>query len=206
MNRATARWVDSVISRTWQLKDELPRARPERIRAAQEELKQLLARVSKSQKVEQPDFLDLAYPLVCWIDEQMLGDTRIGNAWSTALLEEDLYGTSDREWLFWKQAELAEMLGDGDALEVFFWCVAHGFTGCLRNEPRALDDWLRRVQDRLARTSESSSPFPTTLGSPPDAMPLHGRRAMRAMLGAGWAASLVLIPMLSYIGVRVWVR
>lgn len=207
MNRATTRGVDSVISRTWQLRDELHRATPERFRAAREDLKRLLAGVSESQaKTDQPGFLDLSYPLVCWIDEQMTGDSRIGNVWSEALLETEMYGTNDGEWMFWKQAELAERLATGDALEVFFQCAANGFTGCLRNDSQALDRWLQRIQERIARTPAPDSPFPTTLASPPDVMPLHGRRMMRAMLRAGWAVSLVLLPTLSYIGMRVWVQ
>lgn len=207
MNRATTQWVDSVFSRTWQLRDELPDATPQQFAAAQSELTQFLARVTAADATEaHPDFLGLAYPLVCWIDEQMTADPRLGEAWSDSLLEDQLFGTADREWMFWKQAEIAERLPNKDALDLFFLCVAHGFTGEWHDNPKALEDWMQRTQAQTLRAADLYLPFPTTLAPPCAVTPLHGRRAMRSMVVAGWVASLILLPTLSYLGIRVLMR
>lgn len=199
--------VDSVFSRTWQLKDELPDATSDQLAAAQAELKQLLARVTAAEgTIAHPDFLGLAYPLVCWIDEKMTGDLRLCGAWSESLLEDQLFGTVDRDWMFWKQAELAETLSNSEALDLFFLCVAHGFTGEFREDPVALEDWVQRAQDQILRAADVYLPFPAALAPPPAVAPLHGRRLMRSMVQVGWIASLVLLPTLSYLGMRTLMR
>lgn len=207
MNRATTQWVDSIFSRTWQLRDELPEASPGQFAAAQTELKQLLAGVAEAEgSAAHPDFLGLAYPLVCWIDEQMTADPRLRGTWSESLLEDQLFGTVDREWMFWKQAELTETLTGGDALDVFFLCVAHGFTGELQDDPGGIGDWMQRTQAQIVREADRYPPFPAALAPPPAVTPLHGRRMMRSMVQVGWVACLVLLPTLSYLGMRSWMR
>lgn len=205
MNRATSRWADSVFNRTWELRDELADATPEQFRAAQAELKHLLARVPETEeRGAQPDFFGLAYPLVCWVDQHMVSDSRIGRAWSEALLEDQLFGTDDRDWMFWKQAGIAETMTDQHAVELFYLCVAHGFTGDFWSDPDALEDWMQRVQAQLGRSPDLCRPFPTALAPPPAVTPLHGRRMMRSMIQVGWVAALLLLPTLSYVGMRNW--
>jgi type VI protein secretion system component VasF len=70
------------------------------------------------------------YALTAWIDDR-LSRARWPHAglWSARSLEQELYGTSCRNWKFFEQAELAGKREDWEALRVYQFCVAFGFRG-----------------------------------------------------------------------------
>src|SRR4051794_7541778 len=55
-----------------------------------------------------PDsFLGIRYILACWLDEIFIIDSPWEAMWNERKIEEALYGTNDRAWMFWEQAQLA---------------------------------------------------------------------------------------------------
>src|SRR5947209_13972033 len=80
-------------------------------------------------------FLGVRYALACWLDELLILNSPWSAAWNERKLEAALYGTNDRAWKFWEQAELAAARPTTDALEGFFLCVVLGFRGELGLEP-----------------------------------------------------------------------
>src|SRR5205807_5159764 len=78
-------------------------------------------------------FLGVRYALACWLDEFFILNTPWEKKWNERKLEVELYGTNDRAWKFWRQAELALALPQDDAVEAFFLCVMLGFRGQYRD-------------------------------------------------------------------------
>lgn len=215
MQCSTAEWVDRIFSRGWDLRDGLRKATATEVDEAQQELKDLLSRITAAEANEGGEgFLGSAYPLVCWIDYLMTTtDPRVSRLWSGRELEFELFGTRQRDSMFWRQAERAESLGRRDALKIFFLCVAHGFTGgrftgrCRSAEgdsAESLQAWMERVRALLSEVPAPDLPYAHRLAAPPDVSPLHGRQAWRSMLGVAWIATLILLPTLSYWGTRLW--
>lgn len=205
MKRTTAELVDPIFSLTWKLRESLQLADRDVIAEAQSELKQLLSVVAASDIGPiSGDFLGIHYPIVCWIDEVMTADRLIAEHWNECKLEGELFGTNDRAWKFWRQVELAETLGREEWLEVFYLCVAHGFTGNLVDDAEKLKNWMHRTRLRIGHVPELQLPFQRDLTPAADVPPLHGRRALRRMTMVAWAASVVLLPTLSYLLVRRW--
>lgn len=210
MQPLTAEVVELVFSRSWEWRDALCKATAAEVESAQTELKELLRRVAAAEAADgYRGFLGSTYPLVCWIDQLMTTDPRVARLWCGRELERELFESDEREWMFWQQAKLAESLNRYDALEIFFLCVAHGFTGRrLKGEPgdqaETLRSWMERMRAPASRVPELDLPCDSRLAPPPDVPPLHGRRALRSMLAVGWIASVILLPMLSYWGARRW--
>lgn len=75
------------------------------------------------------EFLGIRYALACWIDELFILYSPVEKDWNERKLEGELYGSNDRAWKFWRQAEMALSRPRSDALEVFFLCVLMGFRG-----------------------------------------------------------------------------
>lgn len=106
-------------------------------------------------------FQSAKYALTAWIDDR-LTRSRWPHAamWNSRSLEQELYGTSCRNWKFFEQAELARQREDWEALRVYQFCVAFGFTGIY-----AKDRMRVRLSDPLPMSrAPSSSPAPILLG------------------------------------------
>jgi hypothetical protein len=80
--------------------------------------------------------------------------------WNARPLEQELFGTSCRNWKFFEQAELAAKREDWAALRVIQFCVAFGFRGIY-----AKDRMKVRLNDRLPMSrAPLDSPTPILLG------------------------------------------
>lgn len=78
------------------------------------------------------------YAIVSWIDEMLIDAPWEHNQWwNENKLETDLFGTNDREWNFYVQANEATKLQERNALEVFYVAVVLGFRGVYRDPMQA---------------------------------------------------------------------
>src|SRR6266852_5305509 len=65
------------------------------------------ARMSMGGRRSPEVFLGIRYALACWLDEVFILDSPWGRIWNERKIEEALYGTNDRAWFFWEQAQHA---------------------------------------------------------------------------------------------------
>jgi type VI secretion system protein ImpK len=147
-------------------------------------------------------FLGIRYALVCWLDELFTLDSPWEARWTEWKLEAALYGTNDRAWRFWEQAEAAEIRPEGDALEVFFLCVMLGFCGELREEPDRLSAWVTATQARLVQARGQDWAAPPELDPPVHVPPLWDQERLQRLLLAGGVALLLLLPVATFVLVR----
>jgi type VI secretion system protein ImpK len=97
-------------------------------------LKNMLGRFNVRGPREQ-DFALAKSALVFWIDELLVNSDWVYAAeWRDNPLEREIYGSRNRAWLFFENAEYARSLEQTDALETFAQCVALGFHGIYRSE------------------------------------------------------------------------
>ncbi len=110
------------------------------------------------------EFALARYGLVAWIDE-VLVDSNWGKSvgWGALnhVLEFVVYGTRNRYWHFYEEAEAAETAleqkrATSDPLETYYVCVAMGFLGRGAQDPEFLDAWVKNVDVKL----ELYSPAP----------------------------------------------
>ena len=81
------------------------------------------------------------HALVAWADEVMINaHWAPARQWRHEPLELEFFGTRNRAWRFFHQAEEARGLPGTDSLEVFALCVANGFRGVYRNPEMRLPD------------------------------------------------------------------
>jgi type VI secretion system protein ImpK len=142
-------------------------------------------------------FLGIRYALACWLDELFLNHTTWDALWNEQKLEMELYGTNDRSWKFWEQAQLAEKRTANDALEAFFLCAELGFRGDLAGEPAKLEAWLTSVRTQLARAQSQPWIAPPEREPQTNVPPLRGRNRLQKMLLVGGVLLLLLIPVLT---------
>ncbi|QDV55741.1 DotU family type IV/VI secretion system protein [Rosistilla oblonga] len=210
MRPETAQLVDPVLSLTWQLRDALAAGQTERFASGRSELKELLSRIHNAELAAghstSSDYLGLGYPLACWIDEMMTDDATAGRIWNENKIEGELFGSNDRAWMFWRQAQLAETLGRSEDLAVFYLCVSLGFTGQHRNNPEQLAAWMHQTRLGLGIVPELKLPFANDLAPATDAPPLTGAAALQRAGYVGWTAAVVLLPLMSYLAVTAWNR
>lgn len=148
-------------------------------------------------------FLGARYALVCWLDELFtLNDSDWATRWNEQKLEIELYGSNDRAWKFWQQAQLAQSRTSSDALEVCYLCVMLGFRGDLRNHDKELRTWVANARHRLGEIQEMESPSSSALDAPLLARPLRGRHKLGRMVMTSWVTLLALVPALAF--VLVW--
>lgn len=160
--------------------------------------KKMSTRELKGESLTSAAYLGVRYGLVCWLDEVFTHDHAFGQRWTENKLESQLYGTNDRAWKFWQQAKLSQLRNNVAALEGFYWCVALGFRGQLREDVDKVRGWCNQVKLRLGHVPELD--FPDTGESIPlqSAPPLFGRSRFCRMAVVAWFSLLVLIPLISY--------
>ena len=147
-------------------------------------------------------FLGIRYALACWLDEVFILDSPWGPQWNERKIEEALYGTNDRAWKFWEQAQRAEARPGPDAFEVFYLCVMLGFRGELRGKPDKLRAWTLAAQARIGQSQAQEWPAPPELPAPTDVPPRRGRERLQRMLRVGGALLLVLVPVVAFFVVK----
>ena len=153
-----------------------------------------------SDKSEQ--FLGVRYALVCWLDELFILDSPWESKWNERKLEAALYGTNDRAWKFWAQANQAESRPGSDSLEVFLLCVMLGFRGQLRERPDRLKTWITSTKSRILSSLRRSWEYPPELDPPTHVPPLHGGERFHKILIRVGVCTLTLIPVVMYAIVR----
>lgn len=142
------------------------------------------------------DFLGIRYALVCWLDELFILESPWSSAWNERKLEAALYGTNDRAWKFWEQAQLAEKRSTRDTLEAFFLCVLLGFRGDYAEDRTKLENWVAAARAHIHRGLTQDWPYPPELEPPMHVPPRRGRDRLRTMLSQAGFLILVLIPFL----------
>lgn len=138
-------------------------------------------------------FLGIRYLLVCWLDELFILHSSWENQWTESKLEASLYGSNDRAWKFWQQADLAAARPNKDSLEVCFLAVMLGFRGALLEEPEKLQEWWRSTRSILG-TETRSWPHPPELEPPTNVPPLRGQAQFQKSLLICCVLWLITIP------------
>lgn len=147
-------------------------------------------------------FLGVRYALVCWLDEFFILSSPWETKWNERKLEVELYGTNDRAWKFWQQAELCLTRPSTDALEVFFLCVALGFRGERRDDLESLHDWMSSTKSRIAKIAGENWEHPLEYEPPTHVPPQYGREPLQTMVFTGGFILLGLIPFLVFLLVK----
>jgi len=143
-------------------------------------------------------FLGVRYGLTCWLDELFILDSPWHARWNEHKLEMALYGTNDRAWKFWDQAQRAEKRPDSDALEAYFLCAMLGFRGTLAQEPGKLQAWVAAARAHVGRGQGQLWPYPPELEPGTHVPPLRGRARLQRVVLVGGVLLLVLIPFVAY--------
>ena len=149
-----------------------------------------------------PATLGVAYPLACWIDELFTLHSPMAARWNERKLEVLLYGTNDRAWQFWRQAELAAEQPEADLLEVAYVCVALGFRGEMIEDDAQLKTWLTRSRDRLLTQFQRNWVPPASANVPTAAPPLLGFKQVQRMGLILGIAVAILIPVATWLAFR----
>jgi type VI secretion system protein ImpK len=147
-------------------------------------------------------FLGVRYALVCWLDEFFILNTPWEKKWNERKLEVELYGTNDRAWKFWRQADLALALPNDDAVEAFFLCVLLGFRGQYRDEGDQLQSWVATTKTRVAKIRAQDWPYPLEYEPPTYVPPHFGREQLRNMILTGCIVLLLLVPVVAFFLVK----
>ncbi len=151
----------------------------------------------------QGDFLGVRYALTCWLDELFTrGNSDWAANWNEQKLEVELYGSNDRSWRFWQQAQLAQSRTTDDPLEVFYLCVMLGFRGDLQNQDEQLRRWAGSARHSLGQISEIQWPYASQLNVPVPAQPLRGRRSLRRMVMVACLTLVAVVPSIAFL--LVW--
>jgi type VI secretion system protein ImpK len=143
-------------------------------------------------------FLGIRYALVCWLDEMFILASPAQDQWSERKLESELYGSNDRAWKFWQQAEAALLRPGTDSLEAFFLCVQLGFRGELRDEPDRLQAWVSGTKSRVAKIRNQEWPYPLEYEPPTYVPPHFGRDQLQRMVFTAGVVILLLIPVVAF--------
>jgi type IV/VI secretion system ImpK/VasF family protein len=179
---------------------ETAREMPPDFQKEQSNLRELVRKIPNlgEEKSGGERFLGVRYPIVCWLDEIFILDSRWKSAWTEASLEMALYDSRDRAWNFWEQARLAESRVSIDALEVFFLCAMLGFRGDWHNKPERLRDWFQATRGLLLNKQQRRWTAPNEVQPPTYVPPLTAAKKKHQMLRA-WAVSLlVVIPLATF--------
>lgn len=144
-------------------------------------------------------FLGCRYALASWLDDIFV-DSPWRDEWREHALENTLFHSRERAWLFWDQAKRAEGRPGGDALEVFFLCVVLGFRGDLRDDPEKLQKWVSDTKLKVGRGQGKDWPAPPEIEPTTYVPPRAGRERLRRMTLIFTIGMLLLIPVVIFIG------
>ncbi len=190
MHEEIADLVYPVLREGLDLKERLDRGAAPDLDSAQRRMNQLLRREAEARQWPAfggtGEFLGVRYALACWLDELFSEHASDwGRQWNNSKRETALYGSNDRSWKFWEQAQLAEARAEKDALESFYLCVMLGFRGQLADQPDQLRQWREAIERQLGAGQAQAWPGPPALPPPaPNVPPLRGWERFRRVVGA----------------------
>jgi type VI protein secretion system component VasF len=150
-------------------------------------------------------FLGARYALACWLDELFIIDSPWSDKWQNFPIEDALFGTRDRAWLFWFQAKLAEGRANKDSLEVFYLAVMLGMRGDGPESEagvpadKSIPTWREAAEAQLTREQNQAwDQMPQELRPEVNAVPRRGKERLRRVLTLLLLVGAVLIPTLAY--------
>ena len=168
-------------------------------------LKGILGRVADppGEKAVADGYLGVRYPLACWLDELMISQSPWSSKWTDNKLETALFGTTDRAWMFWEQAEKAKGRQGSTSLEIFLLCIVLGFQGKLRGQQAELEATVRSMRTQIANMQQTDTPQVPPRGVPTTSVPwLTGRKGLEQVLLLASLELLLVIPILVFLIVR----
>jgi type VI secretion system protein ImpK len=149
-------------------------------------------------------FLGARYALACWIDELFIVHSPWADLWKERILEVALFGSRDRAWKFWDQADLVLRRPNTprvptppgpDAVETLFLCIVLGFRGKYLENPAKLREYVEELRPQVTRAA--AWPSPRDLGVKTNVEPLLGRDTLSKVVAVyGGLALLVLLVLL----------
>lgn len=150
------------------------------------------------------EYLGLAYPVACLVDELLTAHPALGPAWTEQKLEAECYGTNDRAWRFWEQAEMARDRGPDDT-ELFLTCYGLGFRGEPPGGVNQSRKFAHAARETVLAVLRLPPELPADLPAPPAAGPLVGserlrRASLAAALALGFGLALGLFTVLARSG------
>jgi type VI secretion system protein ImpK len=208
--------VHPVIAYALDLKDRVDRGDAPDLDAEQRQLLERLRSDAEARRVSDyfgdgVVFLGARYALTCWLDELFIVHSRWSELWKERVLEYALFGSRDRAWKFWEQAEIALRRPNTprvspppgpDALETFFLCVVLGFRGRYLENPAQVREILEEMRSQVARPGTWVGP--RDLGMKTNVEPLAGTETLRRVLaiygGVSLAVALGLLVVLRVTG------
>jgi type VI secretion system protein ImpK len=220
MREEIANLVYPVIQQGLLLRERLEQGEPVDLNAEQARLRSLLLSEGESRKwvdyggerataslADTGDgsaerFMGIRFALVCWLDELFVVSSSAADQWNERKLEGEIYGSNDRAWKFWRQAEAAVLRPTTDALEAYFLCVQLGFRGELRDEPEKLQSWVSATKSKVAKIKNQEWAYPLEFEPPTYVPPHHGRDQLQRMVFTGGIVLLCLIPVLAFLMVH----
>ena len=208
MNPQFSDLVHPVISYALDLKERLDNGDEPDLEAEQ---RQLIDRLRSDSEVRRLSdytgdgavFLGARYALTCWIDELFIVYSSWSDLWKERILEVTLYGSRDRAWKFWDQAEIALRRPNTprlstppgpDVLETFFLCVVLGFRGKYLENPAKVREFVEEMRPQVTRTGAWSGPREVPVNT--NVEPLLGRTALGRVIGIYGGSALVLLLVL----------
>jgi len=208
-NQTFAAHVHDIFGRGLDLHERLQRGDPADFRVEHERLRKLLwgdgEVAANPEYVGEPaaQFFGARYALACWLDELFILDSPWGRRWAEVSMEVELvkYGSQDRAWRFWTQAEDAARRPGTDALEVYLWCAMLGFHGEPGDEKAGgLDptDWAERTRKHLIKSRHQRFPHEAGNNPTPNVPTLGGRRQFVRMLRVATIAAAAAVFFVAY--------
>ncbi len=208
MNPQFSELVHPVISYALDLKERLDNGDEPDLETEQ---RQLIDRLRSDSEVRRLSdytgdgavFLGARYALTCWIDELFIVYSSWSDRWKERILEVTLYGSRDRAWKFWDQAEIVlhrpntprvSAPPGPDAVETFFLCLALGFRGKHLERPATVKEFMEEMRQQVSRSESFSGP--RDLGITTNAEPLLGRATLGRVLAVYGGVSLALLVFL----------
>ena len=208
MNPQFSELVNPVITYALDLKERLDNGEEPDLETEQ---RQLIDRLRSDSEVRRLTdytgdggaFLGARYALTCWIDELFIVYSPWSDVWKERILESTLYGSRDRAWKFWDQAEIALRRPNTprlstppgpDAVETFFLCVVLGFRGKYLENPARVKEFMEEMRQQVGRSEGFSGP--RDLGITTNAEPLLGRATLGRVVAVYGGISLALLVFL----------
>jgi type VI secretion system protein ImpK len=148
-------------------------------------------------------FLGARYALACWIDELFIVHSAWADLWKERPFEVALYGSRDRAWKFWEQADIAlrrpnsqrtQTAPGVDAVESFFLCIVLGFRGRYLENPAKVHEYFDEMRPLVTRTT--IWPAPRDLGVKTNVEPLLGRAKLRRVIAVYGSVLLLVVLIL----------
>lgn len=154
-------------------------------------------------------YFGLAYPLVCWLDEIFIMNSKWSKAWNEKKLEWAKYKQQpNRAWRFWEQLEIVQDRTDTEALEIFYLCIVLGFRGDLdkvgvrsdlNNEPVPLHVKLESIKKMIGGFESWKTPMERTPRT--FVPPLSGAERKQQMLFFAATSGLIMVFLVVFVTV-----